>query len=397
MTHEPAPLISLLGPVRLATGGGTSAGPPRQACVLAALALHAGRPVTMDTLTDRAWGDEPASRSALYTIIARLRRLLEPLGVGLTQHGGAYVLDLAEDRVDIHRMRDLAARARDGAPSTPGLLRQALALWRGEPLTGVRGDWAERVRVGLSAERLALYGRLYDAELAAGRHAEVVGELADLAARFPYDEPVTAHYLLALHRTGRTTEALAAFRGTRDLVRAELGVQPGRDLDDLHRRILRDDPALRADHRPAARPQNRPLPRQLPVDLSTFTGRAEALAELDAVLDDDGVPRAGLVAVTGSGGVGKTALAVHWAHRAARHFPDGQLYVDLRGFAQQAPAEPGPVLAAFLRGLGVGGDEIPAETSEKAALYRSLTAGRRLLILLDNAHDPAQVRPLLPG
>jgi len=397
VTNPAPPLISLLGPVFLAGGGGTSAGPPRQACVLAALALHAGSPVTMDTLTDRAWGDEPGSRSALYTVIARLRRLLEPLGIPLTQRGGAYVLDVEKSLVDIHRMRDLAGQAREEAPSAPGLIREALDLWRGEPLTGVRGDWAERVRVGLAAERLALYGRLYDAELAAGRHAAVVGELAELVARFPYDEPVTAHYLLALHRTGRTAEALAAYRGTRDLLRAELGVQPGRDLDDLHRRILRDDPALRAGAAPAARPVNRPLPRQLPIDLSTFTGRAETLAELDGLLDGDGVPRAGLIAMTGAGGMGKTALAVHWAHRVARHFPDGQLYVDLRGFAQQAPADPGAVLAAFLRGLGVGADEIPAETGERAALYRSLTAGRRLLILLDNAHDPAQVRPLLPG
>ncbi|GLZ76393.1 SARP family transcriptional regulator [Actinorhabdospora filicis] len=374
--NDTVPAIRLLGPVTVA---GAGAGPPRQACVLAVLALNPGRPVTMDALTERAWGDAPASRSALYTITARLRRLLDPHGLRLAQRGGAYVLEIEPGDVDVHRMRALAERG-DAAS-----LRAAAALWRGEPLTGVRGDWAERTRAALAAERLGVLVRGFDAALAAGEHETLLPELSELVAGHPLDEPLTARYLLALHRAGRTADALAAFRAARDGIAGALGIEPGRELTEVHRGILRDDPALRLAEPAAARP----LPRELPPELPGFIGRGEALAALDA--------SGPIAAVTGTGGIGKTALALRWAHSAADAYPDGQLYADLHGFAAHPPADPGHVLGGFLRALGVTPDEIPRDTAERSAFYRSMTAGRRLLILLDNASGPAQVRPLLPG
>ncbi|WP_211358303.1 AfsR/SARP family transcriptional regulator [Amycolatopsis cihanbeyliensis] len=407
-------VVRLLGSVGLdahdgAAGGTATAGPAKQCCVLAALALSPGKPVPLESLIDRVWGEEPptTARDTLYGYIARLRRLLRELGregvVTLGKHGGGYVLEVPPEQVDVCLMREVAGQGRAAlAAGEPGraarLLRDAAALWRGPALAGVGGDWAERVRDGLERERLGLLGDLFEAELAAGRHAEVVAELANVVAEHPLAEPLVRWLMLALYRVGRSSEALDCFTALARRLRAELGTEPGATLGELHQRILREDPELLAEG--AERPAHLgfPMPRQLPADVGGFVGRADELKQLDAL------PLAGepgstpIVVIAGTGGIGKTALAVHWAQRNLDRFPDGQLHVNLRGFDPSCePSSPSAVLRGFLDALGADAAAIPADLDGRAALYRSMVAGKRLLVVLDNARDATQVEPLLPG
>ncbi|WP_018350606.1 AfsR/SARP family transcriptional regulator [Longispora albida] len=384
--------VGLLGTVTVSVDGGQAeVGSGKQACFVAALALYAGQPVPMDTLISRVWGEAPppAVRSTLYSQIARIRRLI-PAGL-IARRGGGYVLDVPLSSVDVFRMRALAAEGSAAACSgdlagATALWREAAALWRGPALAGATGDWADRTRAGLDQERLALLGQLHDAELALGRHAEIVAALAGLVAEYPLNEPLTGQLMLALHRSGRTAEALDRYAQARARLRDELGTEPGPALADLHQQLLLGAPPA-TDPVPSGGPAARP--RQLPAAVPSFTGRSAELAELDGA--------AGITVLAGTGGAGKTALALHWAHRAAAGFPDGQLFVDLRGYSPARPLPPEEVLSRFLRALGVPPAQIPQEPDEQAALYRSLLADRRMLIVLDNAASPAQVRQLLPG
>jgi DNA-binding SARP family transcriptional activator/tetratricopeptide (TPR) repeat protein len=405
----------LLGPVEVWDGPRcVSTGPPRQRMVLAALLVDAGRPVAWETLVDRVWGEAPPDgvRHALHTHIARIRRVLTeaavPASAGngagpLVHRSGGYVLDVSPDLVDAHRFRTLADRARQpelDPAERIRLLREALALWRGEPLAGLAGPWANRVRDGWRGQRVDAAVLWARSELAAGNPGLVIGPLTDLLAEHPLVEPLAAALIRALHGAGRTAEALEYYAVVRRRLVDELGAEPGPGLQAAHQVVLRNEAYAAAPAAVAAPVPVRAAPAQLPLDVPGFTGRTVELSTLDEALAGTGDQPTAVVisALLGTAGVGKTALAVHWAHSVAARFPDGQLYVNLRGFdpggTRMSPAE---ALRGFLEALGVPGARIPAGLSEQAALYRSVLSGRRVLVVLDNARDADQVRPLLPG
>jgi DNA-binding SARP family transcriptional activator/Tfp pilus assembly protein PilF len=382
----------LLGAVELRVDGvPVDLGHARQLSVLAILLVDANQVVSADQLIDRVWGEHPphTARNTLHGYLHRLRQTLSDVpGVAIGRGPGGYVLTVDPDSVDLHRFRGLVVDARDAADALP-LLDEALRLWQGDALPGVSTPWLDDVRRGLDRERLAAELDRADAGLRAGRHGELVSTLSALAEAHPLDERLACQLMLALYRDGRQADALARFQQTRDRLVDELGVDPGAPLQELHRRILAADPAL-------ATTTAVPVPRQLPARPPLFSGRAADLAQLDKALDADSPSN--VVAVTGAGGVGKTWLALTWAHRNADRFPHGQLYVDLRGFAPAGePVSPGSALAALLDALGVEPGAAPSGEDALAARYRSLGAGRRMLIVLDDAHDSAQVLPLLPG
>jgi len=418
----------VLGPIEVwADGRRVDAWQPRQHLVLAALLADAPRPVPLDTLLDRVWGESPpaGARHALHTHITRIRRVLEkvPIEAGpvtLDRRFDGYVLDVRPDQVDLHRFRGLVQRAAD--PRLPdvdraALLREALALWRDEPLAGLPGEWPARAREGWLRQRLEAAVQWARVESRLGSAAAEVETLAALADEFPLAEPIAAVLVEALHAAGRTAEALDRYARVRRRLVDELGTDPGAELQSVHRTVLRVQPPEPA---PAPAPAPSAVPAQLPMDVRAFTGRGAELAKLDAVLGEaalgdaapgdaapgDAAPGSAaerpsavvITALLGTAGVGKTALAVRWARKVAHRFPDGQLYVNLRGFDPDGSAvSPIDALRGFLDALQVAPRRIPLDLEARASLYRSLLAGRRMLILLDNARDADQVRPLLPG
>ncbi|MFE9624524.1 BTAD domain-containing putative transcriptional regulator [Streptomyces sp. NPDC006527] len=403
---EPAPLrFDVLGPVRAWRGEEPLAtGSPQQRALLAALLLREGRTATAAELIDALWGEEPPSQAlaAVRTYASRLRKVLDP-GVLVTESGGYAVRGLVDGALDLAVAQEWAARAekaRAAGNLVPAreVLNRTLALWDGEALAGVPGPYAEAQRVRLEEWRLGLLEARLDLDLELGCHTEAVSELTALTAAHPLRERFRELLMLALYRSGRQAEALAVYADARQLLAEELGVDPGRSLQDLHEGILRADPAVTEPSTSAAEPPVvRVRPAQLPATVPDFTGRASFVQELSEVLASGAEGRVMAVsALAGIGGVGKTTLAVHVAHQARSAFPDGQLYVDLQGAGQRA-AEPETVLGAFLRALGTADSAIPDSLVERAALYRSVLDGRRVLVLLDNAKDAAQVRPLLPG
>ncbi|MFH9571901.1 AfsR/SARP family transcriptional regulator [Streptomyces sp. NPDC017230] len=409
--EKPAALrFGVLGPVRAWRGGEALAtGSPQQRALLAALLLREGRTATASELIDALWGEEPPSQAlaAVRTYASRLRKVLDP-GVLVSESGGYAVRGLDEGALDLTAAQDLSAEAEKARGAgdlchARDVLRRALALWDGEVLAGVPGPYAEAQRVRLEEWRLQLLETCLDMDLEQGCHAEAVSELTALTAAHPLRERLRELLMLALYRSGRQAEALAVYADTRRLLADELGVDPRPGLQELQQRILQADPDLAEPPAPAAQTAVAPVrPAQLPATVPDFTGRASFVRELSDVLssasgDGDGNGRVMAVsALAGIGGVGKTTLAVHVAHRARAAFPDGQLYVDLQGAGARA-AEPETVLGSFLRALGTPDSAVPDSLEERAALYRSLLDGRRVLVLLDNARDAAQVRPLLPG
>ncbi|MFC8097160.1 BTAD domain-containing putative transcriptional regulator [Streptomyces sp. NPDC057363] len=409
--EKPAALrFGVLGPVRAWRGGEALAtGSPQQRALLAALLLREGRTATASELIDALWGEEPPSQAlaAVRTYASRLRKVLDP-GVLVSESGGYAVRGLGERALDLTAAQDLSAEAEKARGAgdlchARDVLRRALALWDGEVLAGVPGPYAEAQRVRLEEWRLQLLETCLDMDLEQGCHAEAVSELTALTAAHPLRERLRELLMLALYRSGRQAEALAVYADTRRLLADELGVDPRPGLQELQQRILQADPGLAEPPAPAAQTAVAPVrPAQLPATVPDFTGRASFVGELSDVLssasgDGDGNGRVMAVsALAGIGGVGKTTLAVHVAHRARAAFPDGQLYVDLQGAGARA-AEPETVLGSFLRALGTPDSAVPDSLEERAALYRSLLDGRRVLVLLDNARDAAQVRPLLPG
>jgi DNA-binding SARP family transcriptional activator/tetratricopeptide (TPR) repeat protein len=388
----------VLGPVEAGSvAGPVDLGPPRQRTVLAALAVDAGRPVLLDTVVDRVWGAAPPERArhALYTYVARLRAAFARAGeaVPVVRRSGGYLLAVPPEHVDLFRYRALVADAtRPDCPAAQRLaqLREAVGLWRGAPLADLPGEWPARYRDSLVRQHLGTVARWARAEVETGDPAAVIAPLAELTAEHPLVEPLAAALIRALHAAGRDAEALECYTRIRDRLVDELGADPGAELQQAQRDALRGRPAPAVANRPA----------QLPLDVFGFTGRQDELAQLDAVVDRLGEqPTATVVAaVCGTAGVGKTSLAVHWAHRAAGRFPDGQLHLNLRGFDPAGTAtEPADALRYFLDALGVPAAALPADLDARIGLYRSRCAGRRLLVVLDNARDAEQVRPLLPG
>ncbi|MFC6090050.1 AfsR/SARP family transcriptional regulator [Saccharothrix lopnurensis] len=398
----------VLGPVQARLGGrALDLGHARQRCVLAVLLIEANQWVSADQLLDRAWGDRipPGGRNTLYGYLSRLRRALRATRQAAIVHrSSGYELVVEDDAVDVHRFRRLVARARAETDHVRALelAERASGLWHGEALLGLDTPWATAVRHGLERERFAADTDRLDLALRLGRHSALLPELTDRATAHPLNEHVAAQLVLALYRAGRQAEALERYRRLRAGLAEELGTDPGSDLRRLHQQILAADPDLAvpgADRSPV-------VPRQLPAAPAPFTGRVPDLAELDRALlaapgdgtDASGDPATATVAISavgGVGGIGKTWLALAWAHRNLHRFPDGQLFVDLRGFSPTGnPTDPADALRDFLTALGVTPDR---GRSDPGALYRGLVAGRRVLVLLDNAATADQVVPLLPA
>ncbi|MFC8308596.1 BTAD domain-containing putative transcriptional regulator [Streptomyces olivaceus] len=411
----------LLGPVRAWHGERElDLGPPQQQVVLAALLLRRGRPASAADLIDAVWGDRPpqAAGSMLRTYASHLRKVLEPSRAAgeppkvIVTAADGYRISVPERAVDLDLFEQRVAKARklrgEGRLSAASeLLHTALDGWEGTPLAGLPGPLAQDERSRLAEVRLSVLEAFLDAEVELGRHSESIAELTALLSKHPLRERLCRLLMLALYRSDRQADALAAYRRTRSTLVTELGIEPGASLRDLHDRMLAADPSLA----PAGRPEEGPAqeassspatgvrPAQLPADLATFTGRVEDLARADAMLTSESKPSAAVVVSVFSGmaGAGKTTLAVHWAHRVAHRYPDGQLFLDLRGFDSAAAMSPVEAVRVFLEALGVPARRIPASPDARLALYRTLLADRRMLILLDNARNSEQVRPLLPG
>jgi DNA-binding SARP family transcriptional activator len=403
--------VRLLGPGDVTVDGQARVinGLHRTALV-AALALRAGDVVSADLLTELIWDSRPppGAGQTLQSHVSQLRRFLgEAAVIRLVPPG--YVLDLPGDGTDVGVAQRLIREGTTASTSAEGarVLREAIGLWRGRPLAGLAGRrWFDEQAWWLESLRAQATRALTEHRLALGEHAALVAELRRMAREQPLDEDLHRQLMLALYRSGRQAESLAAYRELRSQLVTELGIEPGADLRNLEQAILRHDPVLAwkpPEASAIAAPQP-PAPRQLPLAVAAFSGRRREIAVLDGLLGQlehvpagpgSGVPL--IAVVSGTAGVGKTTLAVHWAHAAAERCPDGQLYANLRGFGPQVAAEPAEVLRGFLEALGVAGERVPAALDERAALYRSLLTGRRMLVVLDNARDAGQVRPLLPG
>ncbi|GAA1564624.1 BTAD domain-containing putative transcriptional regulator [Dactylosporangium maewongense] len=404
--------VRLLGPIDV-----TQAGVPREVpglrrkAVLAALAVGRGEVVSTDRLIDAVWGEDPpaTAMNTLQRHVSYLRQVLGGRDTIVARPPG-YVLALPGDDATDVAVAERLIRQGTAQGSAQGsaqgehaervrVLQQALALWRGKPLEDIAGQ------TGLDAEaerlevlRLHAQSALAECRLQLGEHAQLVPDLERLTRDHPLDEGLHGQLMLALYRSGRPADALATYQRLRQALATELGLDPGQHLRDLEAAVLRQDPALdlTASRVTAAAPA---APAQLPLAVRGFAGHAERLARLDALVQEAAAARTTVVcAVSGPPGVGKTSLAVHWAHRVADRFPDGQLYVNLRGFDQRgAVMDPAEALSGFLHAFRMPREQVPAGLDDRATRYRSILAGKRVLIILDNARDADQVRPLLPG
>ncbi|MFF2041317.1 BTAD domain-containing putative transcriptional regulator [Kitasatospora sp. NPDC058170] len=414
--HTNALRFQVLGPMQAWRGQQSlSLGSPQQQAVLTSLLLQQGRPVTTQDLVDGIWGERPPPQAiaALRTYVSRLRTVIEPHrevrapAEILVSVSDGYALRISSGALDLSVFEAAlseasTARANGDLFEAHRLLVSALGLWSGRALAGVPGPYAESQRLRLAERHVSVWEECCAAALEIGLHTEVVAELSSLTAEHPLRERLRELLMLALYRCGRQAEALGVYTDTRKLLIDELGVEPGTGLSTMHARILAGDPSLTPP--PPARPANpgareeapagTPAPAQLPADVSDFSGRTELVSDLRAVLQSATGQAVVVTSLAGIGGVGKTTLAVHVAHSVRSDFPDGQLYVDLRG-AGASPADPAVVLGDFLHALGTA--EVPDSLDQRAALYRSLLANRRMLILLDNAQDAEQLRPLIPG
>ncbi|MEU2427617.1 BTAD domain-containing putative transcriptional regulator [Streptomyces sp. NPDC007851] len=406
----------------------------RQQVVLAALLLESGRLQNCDHLIRLLWAEDPpeTARTQVQICVSRVRKTLAAAAVdaAIETRPPGYVLQIDDEALDLNVFRRTVAEAATlgGVGRTAeaaALLRAAVGLWRGPCLNGIPSDALARVAEHIDEERLAATEAFIELELSLGRHHQLTAEIARLVGDNPLRERFRGQLMLALYRSGRQAEALESYREGRTLLMDELGLQPGEDLRRLEQAVLTEDPSLRLE-RPAATdlrgtgqplgtpaadlgpdagadedghaPARAAVPRQLPVDTADFVGHGQLVAEAEGVLTNTSPDRApGIVVVTGRSGIGKSTFAARVAHRLAEsHFPDGQLYCQLRG-GRADPVDPREVLGRFLRALGLPGPAIPDSLEERGEIYRSMLATRRILVVLDDAVGEEQVFPLLPG
>jgi DNA-binding SARP family transcriptional activator len=404
----------LLGEVELrAAGRLLDVGAPRQQAVLVALAADAGRPVSIETLIERVWADAPPVevRNVLYSHLSRIRRLVRQAttlsgetSVRIERRHAGYILGVAPELVDLHRFRLLVGQGRDlrlADAARVDALTEALSLWRGEPFAGLDTSWITALRETLERDRFAVELDATDLWLRSGEPGWLLSGLAARAEAHPLDERVAGQMMLALYRCGRQAEALEHFHRLRRRLAEELGVDPGLELRRRYEQILTTDSTLDAPfHVPETESTAMPVPRQLPAHTQNFVGRTAELDQLTTMLDSANPPEGTVViaAINGTAGIGKTALALHWAHHVTERFHDGQLYVNLRGFDPTgSPLSPAEVLREFFDAFEVPPGRIPTSVEAQAAFYRSLLTDRHMLVVLDNARDAEQVRPLLPA
>lgn len=427
----------------------------REQKILATLLLHADQPVPLEHLVNAVWDDNPPATAAtqVRNRISGLRKswssaIEQPCSL-LTTEGNGYLLRLKGHDLDLRNLEHQVSSAREAAGAdnreeAARLLRAALGYWRGPTLYGIGGDAVTAAATLLEERRLLVTEECLSHELALGRHQQLIIEISALVRVHPFRERFTHHLMLALHRSGRQADALACYQRHTRILRDELGLDPSPELKALHEAILRRSPAIDLPARiavtqpvrsraaptqqarsrtatqpapaavsptpadlpdPPATPAQDPgaaafLPAEVPADVVDFTGRVRELDALDAFLPPGNGPLSGgmsIIAVTGTGGAGKTALAVRWAQKVAMRFPNGQLHVNLQGYSQGPPMQPIEALATMLRAVGVGADNVPVELDEAARLFRSMLADKRMLIVLDNVRSAEQIRPLLPG
>jgi DNA-binding SARP family transcriptional activator/tetratricopeptide (TPR) repeat protein len=411
--------LRILGPLELVadhrlikTGG------PREHIVLAALALRANRVVTVEHLIDAVWGEDPpiTARSQIQTCISALRKVLDSASLldAIATSAAGYSLRISGDDLDSEKFARLTAEARASAAGNKIAaaaleLRVALDLWYGPALAGLPSELVQRGAAALDEARLTALEERLRLDLELGRHQEIAGELSVLAAEYPLRERLQGFLMLAYYRTGRQAEALRVYRQARTGLDTELGVEPGQELQGLEQAVLRQDRSLdlpELDRPEAADPAAAPTakqpasPRQLPSSVADFIGRDTHITEIKVLVHDQApaaktgyaVP---VIAISGRGGVGKSTLALRAAHELSAEFPDGHLYADLGGPAGDDRTS--VLLARFLRALGVGGSMIPEDTDERAEMYRSRLASKRLLLVFDDARSERQVTALLPG
>ena len=404
MPADTGTAFRILGPLDVMVHGQRIVvGQRRARLILGVLLLSLGQSVSIERLTRLCWFDEEPPHTARNGIQVAVSRLRTALGDAsqLTILGDAYQLDVDPALVDAHQFLTLTRDARK-LPSTAAVaaLRQAERLWRGPVLADTVNDQVrEALCRGLIEERLSAIEERIDHELALGLHQHMTKELTDLVGIYPTRERMIGALTLALYRDGRTHQALETLQQARRLLADEVGVDPGPVLADLELAILRHSPSLQLSTTPIRIPPNHVTPAQLPLTARAFTGRTDEIDRLDAFVataaaEPKAVP---IVVVSGMPGVGKTALALQWAHRVAGAYPDGQLYLDLRGHSADAQVTPAEALTTMLRALGGVAEQIPSDPAEASGLYRTLLAGRAMLIVLDNARSVEQVRPLLPG
>lgn len=409
--NQPHLRVALLGPLRLwRDGTEVAAGPRQQRVLLTLLLARAGRLVEIGEITDLIWSDEqqpPTAVNMVHRYVGALRRVLEPglrdrsAGSWIVRDEGGYRFEVDGADVDLVTFREHLGQAGEQVTASDDeraleLLVSALKLWRGRCGAGL-GDAVESHPDIAAIDREYVMAAREAAQVArrCGRSALILPAIREAAARHPLDEALQAELLLLLAADGNQAAALALFGEISTRLDEELGISPGPELSTAYETVLR--PPATPEQSPGGSGAALPPPAQLPSDLPFFTGRDEVVRTTVDLLTQDhsAVP---IVAFTGMPGVGKTTLAVHVAHQVAASFPDGQLYADLHGFdARAGAADPADVLQSFLGALGVEQGAIPASVEARASLFRSAVAGRRLLVLLDNARDTDQIRPLLPG
>jgi DNA-binding SARP family transcriptional activator len=406
----------ILGPLEVATAASEQlpVSAPRQQVVLAMLLLKANRTVSIERLIDAVWDESPppTARGQIQICVSALRQLLSHAGHsgGIVTRPPGYLFRIADGQLDLQVFEGLEAAGRRAAKAgrlaeAAAAFGEALALWRGEPLSGVNSRLVESAATRLTERWLSAVEEHMDAQLRLGAHHQLISELMELVEANPLRERLRVLLMLALHRAGRRAEALEAYWAARETLVEELGLEPGEELRRLQHVILAGD--LGEELRPLASRVEATttgaeiVPRLLPADIPEFTGRAKLVAQLQHLLatrasSEYGTSGMNVAAISGNGGVGKSKLAIHVAHELRDTFPDGQLYAELDGSIGRS-TPPSQALERFLRALGVSDAVMPEGTEERAEMYRSRIADRRILIVLDDAADEEQVRPLLPS